>query len=83
MENFTIFPNKEAKEEAISKAKSVEEETRIRDKWPDFKISVKTEAGYEDWGACWWKKDKAGNWYQSCSKSKPKVEQPKEEAPPF
>ena len=73
MENFIIFSNKEKKNDAIAKAKSQEEQERIS-KWPDFKISVKNGDDFEDWGVCWWKQGKDGQWFQSCSKNRPKPE---------
>lgn len=55
------------------------------DNQPDFRITYKDEDGeWKEWGACFWRKDKNGNWYQSCVKSKPREQQTDDvKLPPF
>jgi len=36
----------------------------------DFRITAKIGDKYEEVGACWWKQDSKGNYYQSCSLKK-------------
>lgn len=36
---------------------------------PDYKMSIKTDDGFEEVGACWLKDDKAGGKYFSCKLS--------------
>ena len=53
MKNFTINKNKFKK----------------GDKEPDYKMSIKTDKGFEEVGACWLKEDKSGGKYFSCKLS--------------
>lgn len=58
--NFQIFKNKHKKEGT---------------KQPDFRITAQIAGKYEEIGACWWKQDSKGNWYQSCSVKPPQKPQ--------
>jgi len=62
--NFQIFKNKQKKEGS---------------KQPDFRITANINGKYEEVGACWWKQDSKGGYYQSCSVKEPK---PRQEQPP-
>ena len=73
MENFSIFANYKKKaeiEERVSKGEDVNVVKEELAKKPDFSISFKEGDEYKEWGACWWKKDSKGRFYQSCAKSK-------------
>jgi uncharacterized protein (DUF736 family) len=46
---------------------------------PDFRITAKIDEKFEEVGACWWKQDSKGNYYQSCSVKTPESSLSEEE----